>query len=120
MLEFGGILREIRESQGLSQRRLAVRAATSQSAISRIERGVETPSLERFTRLVEVMGYRPVIDVQRMKCSVSADDLAVAAAMTPAERFREAISWNRLASQLAQAGERARREADAEELVGRY
>jgi hypothetical protein len=38
------------------------------------------------------------------------DELAVSAQLTPAERLREAISWNRLASQLAIAGKRARRE----------
>jgi transcriptional regulator with XRE-family HTH domain len=103
------VLRATREKQGLSQRRLALRAGTSQDAISRIERGAEAPTLERFSQLMLAMGQRPVLSVKPLESRVPVTELAAAAAMTPAERLREAASWNRVASQLAAAGERARR-----------
>jgi transcriptional regulator with XRE-family HTH domain len=89
---------------------LALRAGTSQDAISRIERGVEAPSLERFAQLMLAMGKRPVLSVEPLESPVPGVELAAATAMTPAERLREASSWNRVASTLAKAGERARRE----------
>ena len=95
-------------SQGLSQRRLAVRAGTSQDAISRIERGVEAPTLERFAQLMLALGQRPILDIEPLENRVSRDELAAAGDLSPAERLREARSWNRVASQLADAGERAR------------
>jgi transcriptional regulator with XRE-family HTH domain len=95
--------------QGLSQRRLAVRAGTSQDAISRIERGVEAPTLERFSQLMLAMGQRAVLGVESLDSSVPSDRLADPGAMSPAERLREASSWNRIAAQLAAAGEQARR-----------
>jgi len=109
--DLGGTLRAARERQGLSQRRLAVRAGTSQDAISRIERGVEAPTLERFGQLMLAMGQHPALSVAPLKSPVPGVELAAAVNMTPAERLREASSWNLLAGQLANAGERARREA---------
>lgn len=109
-LDLATALRETRKTAGLSQRRLAVRAGTSQDAISRIERGVEAPTLERFEQLMLAMGKRLVLDVEPLESPVPADELAVSAQLTPAERLREAIGWNRLASQLAIAGEKARLE----------
>jgi len=88
---------------------LALRAGTSQDAISRIERGVEKPTLERFEQLMLAMGQHPVMRVEPLESRVPAAELEFSGAMTPAERLREANGWNRVASQLALAGEQARR-----------
>jgi transcriptional regulator with XRE-family HTH domain len=108
--DLGATLRTTRERLGLSQRRLAVRAGTSQDAISRIERGAEAPTLERFEQLLLAMGQRLVLNVEPLRSPVPPAGLANSAHLTPVERLREAIGWNRLASQLAIAGERARLE----------
>jgi transcriptional regulator with XRE-family HTH domain len=97
-LNVGSILREAREQQGLSQRRLALRAGTSQDAISRIERGDEA------------LGRRPVLSVEPLEGPVPQSELAASGAMSPSERLSEASSWNRMATQLAAAGEQARSE----------
>lgn len=107
----GTALREAREEQGLSQRRLAVRAGTSQDAISRIERGVESPTLERFAQLMLALGREPVLGLEPLACPVPPSELAVAEEMSPRERLREAMSWNLVASRLAAAGERARNDS---------
>src|SRR5438270_657417 len=43
------IVREARRRAGLTQRELAARAGTSQSAIARLERGRQIPSVETLT-----------------------------------------------------------------------
>jgi transcriptional regulator with XRE-family HTH domain len=106
--EVGRALREAREHHGLSQRRLALRAGTSQDAISRIERGVEAPTLERFAQLMLVLGRKPVLSVEPLESPVPGPELAIGKEMTARERLREAMSWNLVASQLATAGEQAR------------
>ena len=105
----GQILRDARRLLGLSQRRLALRAGTSQDAISRIERGVEAPTLERFGQLMLVMGQRIEMRLEPLEGRVAVSELVAATAMTPGERLREATSWNRMASQLDAAGAQARR-----------
>lgn len=107
-LNVGHALREARRQQGLSQRRLALRAGTSQDAISRIERGVEAPTLERFAQLMLVLGRQPVLGVEPLESPVPPSELAVGSETTAGERLREAISWNLVASRLAALGEQAR------------
>jgi transcriptional regulator with XRE-family HTH domain len=109
-LEIASALREAREQQGLSQRRLALRAATSQDAISRIERGVEAPTLERLAQLLLALGHRPVLSIEPLDGRVPQSELAATQTRPPSERLREASSWNRVASRLAVAGEQARSE----------
>jgi transcriptional regulator with XRE-family HTH domain len=98
------LLREARARHGVSQRRLALRARTSQDAISRIERGVESPTLERLTHLLMVLGERLELDsvppIETGRGFVH---------LTARERLREAASWNLVATRLEIAGARARK-----------
>lgn len=112
------LLRQARQRHGLSQRRLALRAGTSQDAISRIERGVESPTFERFAQLMLAMGERLEVTVEPLEIPVSAEDLAVTAAMTPSERLREAASWNRVTGHLTLAVGGARREGHPATKLG--
>jgi transcriptional regulator with XRE-family HTH domain len=96
-------LREARAQHGISQRRLALRAGTSQDAISRIERGVESPTLERLANLLLVLGERLELDITPLA------EAGGYAPLTVRERLREAASWNLVASQLEIAGAQARK-----------
>ena len=98
------LLRGARARHGISQRRLALRAGTSQDAISRIERGVESPTLERLSHLLMMLGERLEIDTSPL-----ADAGAGEPQPTPRERLREAASWNLAAGKLEIAGAEARR-----------
>ncbi len=89
------LLRNARARQGLSQRRLALRAGTSQDAISRIERGVESPTLERLTHLLMVLGER--LELDTVPTVAGEGDVAP---LTARERLREAASWNLIATEL--------------------
>jgi transcriptional regulator with XRE-family HTH domain len=97
------LLREARARQGISQRQLALRAKTSQDAISRIERGVESPTLERLDHLLTVLGERLELG------TVPLAEGGRGAITTARERLREAASWNLAATQLEIIGAEARR-----------
>jgi transcriptional regulator with XRE-family HTH domain len=97
------LLREARMRHGISQRRLALRARTSQDAISRIERGVESPTLERLGHLLTMLGER--LEVNTVPLVEAEDDVAW---FTARERLREAASWNLVATKLEIAGAQAR------------
>jgi transcriptional regulator with XRE-family HTH domain len=49
-------LREARRRHGVSQKRLAIRAGTTQSAISRIEKGRISPTVETLRELLYLLG----------------------------------------------------------------
>jgi transcriptional regulator with XRE-family HTH domain len=57
----GYLLLTLREVAGLSQRRLAKAAGTSQGAIARSESGSHTPSLPSLFRIANSVGYRVVL-----------------------------------------------------------
>jgi transcriptional regulator with XRE-family HTH domain len=62
LVRFGRMMRAARESQGLTQAALAERVATSQSEISRLEKGegVNGPTFERIVQLAHALGLQLV------------------------------------------------------------
>jgi len=60
----GTLLREARRRHGLTQGQLAARARTSQAAISRIERGLVSPSVAMLARLLDLMGEELVLEAE--------------------------------------------------------
>ena len=52
----GQLLKEARRRHGVSQKRLAMRAGTTQSAISRIERDRVAPSVDTLHELLYLLG----------------------------------------------------------------
>lgn len=52
------LVREARKRAGLTQRQLAERAGTTQSAIARLESGRTSPSFDLVLRLVRLCGFR--------------------------------------------------------------
>jgi transcriptional regulator with XRE-family HTH domain len=109
----GTLIREHREQLGLSQRSLARRAGTTQAAVSRIERGLTAPNWETVRALMLAMGYEPDLRARRLRGRWDPLHLAALRRRSPAERLELAISANRLAGRLRQAGaEAARAQAD--------
>jgi transcriptional regulator with XRE-family HTH domain len=98
------LLRETRARHGISQRRLALRAGTSQDAISRIERGAESPTFDRLSHLLMMLGER--LDLNTVPLL---EDQVETARLTVRERLREAASWNLVATKLEIAGAQARK-----------
>jgi len=107
-MRIGELIRGARERHGLSQRRLALRAGTDQAAISRIERDETAPSVETVERLLAAMGERLSIRSEPLEREYDPLHMRATLERTPEERLRLAITWNRLAAKLTQAGRRAR------------
>ena len=105
------MIREHRERLGLSQRSVALRAGTTQAAVSRIERGLTAPNWETVTALMLAMGYEPELQARRLRGRWDPLHLAASCRRSPAERLELAISANRLAGRLRQAGAQASRGA---------
>jgi transcriptional regulator with XRE-family HTH domain len=105
----GKLIRERREQQGLSQRALARRAGTTQAAVSRIERGLTSPNWDTVRALLLAMGYEPDLQARRLRGRWDPVHLAASHARAPAERLELAISANRLAGRLRQAGAESHR-----------
>lgn len=89
------VVKEMREAAGLSQRALAAKAATSQPAVARYERGVATPSWETLERIAAACGRRLEIGVTPVP---DPHDVALAETLLeldPLERLRGLRQWAR-------------------------
>ena len=58
----GELLRTTRRRHGLTQKQLAIRARTSQAAVSRIERDLVSPSVSTLAELLRLMNEELVLD----------------------------------------------------------
>jgi transcriptional regulator with XRE-family HTH domain len=99
----GTLIRATRERHRLTQTQLALRAGTSQNAVSRAERDEISPSVDTLQRLLAAMGVR------RIEGDFDSDHLADSIAQTMSERLERSLAWNRFAGQLAgvaRSGER--------------
>jgi transcriptional regulator with XRE-family HTH domain len=103
----GQIIRHRRLANGLTQQQLALRASSTQAAISRLERGEISPTFETFERLLAVMGEEAEVTVRRPEAAHDYARLRSLRRRQPAERLELAMSWNRLAGQFAAAGRQA-------------
>lgn len=106
----GAWIEQLRARHGLTQSQLAYRAGTSQQAISRIERGVVSPSIAFLDRLAAACGEELVLDARERQVPFEEAQLAEQAAMPMADRLALASSWNRLAGEMTGVAARALRD----------
>jgi transcriptional regulator with XRE-family HTH domain len=104
----GELIRDVRLRKGLSQRRLAYRAGTSQSAIARIEHGDEEVTWSRLRSILLAMGEEPQLSSRAVASRYDAADLNGQRQVPPEARLEGALAFNRFASELARAGLEAR------------
>lgn len=83
----GAILRTARSRHGLSQRQLAIRARTSQAAISRIECGLVSPTVATLSELLRLMNEELVLEAREVDWGHDRTLIAQTLMMTPAERI---------------------------------
>src|SRR5947209_4724163 len=102
-MDAGGLIREVRKSHRLSQGALARRAGTSQGQISKIERGVISPSLSTLERLLSVMGERLVLGTEPgPRPNARPHDLRRDyERLTPGERVAQAAALSRALTAIA-------------------
>jgi transcriptional regulator with XRE-family HTH domain len=97
----GTLIRTTRERHGLTQAQLALRAGTSQNAVSRVERDEVSSSVDTIQRLLGAMGERLELNVRRIEADVDQDHLAGSMAQTMSERLERSLAWNRFAGELS-------------------
>ncbi|HKO29076.1 MAG TPA: helix-turn-helix transcriptional regulator [Solirubrobacteraceae bacterium] len=107
-MDAGRLIRDRRLANGLTQAQLALRAGSTQAAISRLERGALSPTIETIERLLAVMGEEADLLARRSQLDCDPKRLRSLRSRPPADRLAQAIAWNRLADQFSIAGERAR------------
>ena len=86
------LVREARKRAGLSQRELADRAGTTQSAIARVESGRTRPAFDDVLRLVRLCGY----DLDVMLGQRDDSDWWQAQQLiklSPEERMKRMVGW---------------------------
>lgn len=108
MADPGQIIRDRRLAHGLTQAQLALRVGTTQTSLSRLERGELSPTFVTVQRILFVLGETLDIEAIPLVGDHDPAHLADLLARSPAERLELAMSWNRLAGEVAAAGRRAR------------
>jgi transcriptional regulator with XRE-family HTH domain len=105
----GAALRREREVRGVSQSSLALRTGVPQPAISRIERGVEVPSLERWKRLLAGLGLKPEIELVQIAEPPSEPQHSeyLRRFLTPEDRLEQAAHWNEAVAEIQGKAKRA-------------
>jgi transcriptional regulator with XRE-family HTH domain len=99
------LLRGARRGAGLSQRELARRAGQPQASVSRIERGVVSPTVDTLDRLLRECGWE-VEALRRRGEGVDRTLIQQRLRMTPRQRIRQGeIEWEEVDA-FRRAGER--------------
>jgi transcriptional regulator with XRE-family HTH domain len=92
-LEPGRLLREARLRHGLSQKRLARRAGTTQSAISRIEQERISPTVQTLAELLRLMGEDLVLVTRKRDAGIDQTLIDERLRMDEGERLDYAIAF---------------------------
>ena len=80
----------------------------SQAAISRLERGDRSLTVEALARLLLVMGEQLELQTTQLARRYDPVHLAAEARLTPAERLERAFAWTGFNDELQRAGRKAR------------
>lgn len=92
-MEPGRLLKEARMRCGLSQQRLARRAGTTQSAISRIEQERISPTVQTLAELLHLMGEELVLRAERRDTGVDLSLNQANLELTPEERVQKGLEF---------------------------
>lgn len=98
------LVREARKRAGLTQRELAERAGTTQSAVARLESGRTRPTFESVLRLLRLCG----MDLDVMLVERDSSDWMQAQRLlelTPGERLERAVRMARMWQQVRAGGD---------------
>lgn len=88
----GQLLRDARLRHGVSQKQLAMRASTTQSAISRIERDRVSPSVETLRELLYLLGEDLTLGSAERDFGIDRTMVAERLKMSPSERIEYGLA----------------------------
>jgi transcriptional regulator with XRE-family HTH domain len=89
----GQLLSEVRRRHNVSQRRLAIRAGTTQSAISRIESDRVSPSFETLRELLFLLGEDLSLSSEPRDWGIDRTLIRERFGLTPAERVEYGLAF---------------------------
>jgi transcriptional regulator with XRE-family HTH domain len=89
----GELLKQVRRRHGVSQGSLAVRAGTTQSAISRIERDRISPSIETLSELLYLLGEDLTLSSEVRDFGIDRTLNQSNLAFTPEQRVRRGMEF---------------------------
>lgn len=89
----GTLLRDARRRHGVSQARLAARASTTQSAISRIESGRVSPTVETLRSLLHLLGEDLVIGAEPREFGIDRSLVRERLRLAPGERAEYGVAF---------------------------
>src|SRR5438270_13817072 len=99
----GTLIRALRKREGVSQRQLALRAGTSQAAISQLETGQRDLGVGTLERILLALGYRLEIRAEQLPLDVDERHFGADLAAPMAERLERALAWDKVAGEIAGA-----------------
>ncbi len=88
----GQLLKEARARHGVSQKQLAMRASTTQSAISRIERDRVAPSVETLRELLYLLGENLTLNAEKRDFGIDRTLNAERLKLSPSERVEYGLA----------------------------
>jgi transcriptional regulator with XRE-family HTH domain len=88
----GELLKEARARHGVSQKQLAMRASTTQSAISRIERDRVSPSVETLRELLSLLGEDLTLAAERRNFGIDRTLNVERLKVSPSERVEHGLA----------------------------
>ena len=94
-MDTGELLRSVRRRHGLTQKQLAIRARTSQAAISRIERGVVSPGVDTLAELLRLMNEGLVLDAAPIDWGHDVTLIRRNLSLDAAARVQRGVGWSR-------------------------
>ena len=103
MMSPGQLLAIVRKRHGLTQSQLAARARTSQAAISRIERGLVSPSVATLTELLDLLGEELRLEAEPIDYGHDRTLFAATLANPPEKRIANQAAWSRGMNELRHA-----------------
>src|SRR5687768_15817372 len=92
-MSMGLLIRQARETEGLTQAALARRLGITQPAIARLEAAGDEVTVATLQRALNAMGRRLVLQVVKEKSSVDETLLHGTLALTPDQRLARFESW---------------------------
>lgn len=93
--DLGRLIAEARRSARLTQAQLAAEIGTSQSAISRWERGDDTPRVDTLVRILRACGFEPDL-VLRRHDDVDRAQIRAQLAADPVARLASSVNVSRM------------------------
>lgn len=103
-MDAGELLREARRRHGLTQKQLAIRARTSQAAISRIERGLVSPTVDTLGKLLAMVNEELVLDARPVDWGHDLTLIQGNLELDVEERLAQAEAYADFAEELRRAG----------------